>query len=448
MSKVVNIKKGLDIPIKGEAPKELRDMPETGRFAIKPTDFKGLDLKLKAKQDTQVEAGDVVMFDKNNNDIVLVAPVGGKVVDVNRGERRRILEVVIETNEPKEVIKHQSKKLDTYSREEIIQLLLKSGLWPYIEMRPYGIVANPEDKPRDVFISSFESGPMAPDLDFAMAEEKDDFFNGIKILSKLTDGEIFLGLKAGSPGFFEETPDVQKTYFSGPHPAGNVGIQIHHTKPLAKGEKVWTVHPQNVAMIGKLFDKGEVSFERVVAFTGSHAAKRGYCRMRVGTELLHCLQENKISEPLRYISGNPLTGSQILKTGFLGFYDSQVTVIPEGNEYEFFGWASPRLNQFSASKAYFSWLMPGKKYEISANLHGDQRAFVVTGEYEKVFPMDVMPVQLLKAIMIEDIDEMEQLGIFEVVEEDMALCEYVCTSKIEVQNILRQGIDLMIKETM
>ena len=448
MSKVVKIKKGLDIPLKGEAPKELRDMPETGRFAIKPPDFKGLDLKLKAKQDTEVKAGDVVMFDKKNNDIVLVAPVGGKVVDVNRGERRRILEVVIETSDPGEVIKHQTKKLEEYTHDEIIQLLLKSGLWPYIEMRPYGIVANPEDKPRDVFISSFESGPLAPDLDFAMANEKDDFFNGIKILSKLTDGEVFLGLKAGNPGFFEEAPGVQKTYFSGPHPAGNVGIQIHHTKPLAKGEKVWTVHPQNVAMIGKLFEKGEVNFERVVALTGSHATKRGYCRSRVGTEMLPCLKESDKSEKLRYISGNPLTGRQILKTGFLGFYDSQVTVIPEGDEYEFFGWAAPRFNQFSASKAYFSWLMPGKKYEISANLHGDQRAFVVTGEYEKVFPMDVMPVQLLKAIMIEDIDEMEQLGIFEVVEEDMALCEYVCTSKMEVQNILRKGIDLMIKETM
>lgn len=448
MSKVVKIKKGLDIPLKGEAPKELRDMPETGRFAIKPPDFKGLDLKLKAKQDTEVKAGDVVMFDKNNDNIVLVAPVSGKVVDVNRGERRRILEVVIETNDPSEVIKHQTKKLEEYQREEIIQLLLKSGLWPYIEMRPYGIVANPEDTPRDIFISSFETAPLAPDLDFAMANYKEDFFNGIKAISKLTDGDVFLGLNADSPGFFEETPGVEKTYFSGPHPAGNVGIQIHHTKPLAKGEKVWTIHPQHVAMIGKLFDKGEVNFERVVALTGSHAAKKAYCKARVGIELLPCLKASDTNETLRYISGNPLTGTKVMKTGFLGFYDAQVTVIPEGDEYEFFGWASPRFNQFSASKAYFSWLMPGKKYELSANIHGDERAFVVTGEYEKVFPMDVLPVQLLKSIMIEDIDEMEQLGIFEVIEEDMALCEYVCTSKIQVQDILRKGIDLMIKETM
>ncbi len=448
MSKVVKIKKGLNIPIKGESPKELKDMPETGRFAIKPPDFMGLDLKLKAKQDTEVKAGDVLMFDKKNNDIVLVAPVSGKVVEVNRGERRRILEVVVETTNNKEVIKHSNKKIDDYSRDEIIALLLKSGLWPYIQMRPYGIVAKPEDKPRDIFISAFDSSPLAPDLNFAMAEQKDDFYNGVKVLAKLTEGDVFLGLDAKDPGFFDDTPGVKKTYFKGPHPSGNVGIQIHHTKPLLKGEKLWTVNPQDVAIIGKLFATGELNFEKIIALTGSEAENKAYYKAKVGMELKPLLEKSNKNENLRYISGNVLTGSKIEKSGFLGFHDAQITIIPEGDEYEFFGWASPRFNQYSASKAYFSWLMPGKKYELNANLHGDERAFVVTGEYEKVFPMDVMPVHLLKSIMIEDIDEMENLGIFEVVEEDMALCEFVCTSKIQVQSILRKGIDLMIKETM
>lgn len=448
MSKVVKIKKGLDIPLKGEAPQELKDMPETGRFAIKPPDFKGLDLKLKTKQETEVKAGDVLMFDKKNNDIVLVSPVSGKVVEVNRGERRRILEVVVETTDPKETIKHKNKKIDEYSRNEIIELLLKSGLWPYIKMRPYGIVANPEDKPRDIFVSAFDSSPLAPDLNYAMAGQKDDFFNGIKMLAKLTEGDIFLGLNSKDPGFFEETPDVQKAYFKGPHPAGNVGIQIHHTKPLIKGDRVWTANAQDVAIIGKLFASGELNFEKIIAFTGSEANNKAYYKSKVGMELKSLLEQSNKDKKLRFISGNVLTGSKVEKSGFLGFYDAQITIIPEGDEYEFFGWAAPRFNKFSNSKAYFSWLMPGKKYELNANLHGDERAFVVTGEYEKVFPMDVMPVHLLKSVLIEDIDEMENLGIFEVIEEDMALCEFVCTSKIQVQKILRKGIDLMIKETM
>lgn len=448
MSKVVKIKKGLDIPIKGVAPKELKDMPETLRFAIKPPDFKGLDLKLKAKQDTEVKAGDVLMFDKKNEDIVLVSPVSGKVVEVNRGERRRILEVVVETTNPGEIIKHQTKGIDALSREEIIKLIQTAGLWPYIIMRPYGIVARPNDKPRDIFISTFDSSPLGPDLDFAMQDQKEDFFNGLKVMAKLTEGEVCLGLNQKNPGFFDEAKDVRKTYFEGPHPAGNVGIQIHHSKPLAKGDIVWTVQAQNVAMIGKLVANGEVNFERTIAFTGSEVTQPGYYKVKVGVELSALLNYTNKEEKLRYISGNVLTGTKIEKHGFAGFYDPQVTIIPEGDEYEFFGWAMPRFKHFSTSRAYFSWLMPGKKYKMNANMHGEERAFVVTGEYEKVFPMNVMPVQLLKSAMYEDIDEMEKLGIFEVIEEDMALCEFVCTSKMEVQNILRKGMDLMIKETM
>ncbi|PLX23146.1 MAG: NADH:ubiquinone reductase (Na(+)-transporting) subunit A [Salinivirgaceae bacterium] len=448
MSKVVKIKKGLDIPIKGAAPKELKDMPETLRFAVKPPDFKGLDLKLKSKQDTEVKAGDVLMFDKKNNDIVLVSPVSGKVVEVNRGEKRRILEVVVETTNPGEIIKHQTKGIDGLSREEIIKLIQSAGLWPYIIMRPYGIVARPDDKPRDIFISTFDSSPLGPDLDFALQDQKEDFFNGLKVLAKLTEGEVCLGLNKKNPGFFDEAKDVRKTYFNGPHPAGNVGIQIHNSKPLAKGDIAWTVQAQNVAMIGKLIANGEVTFDRTIAFAGSEVTQPGYYKVKVGADLNKLLDHTNKEEKLRYISGNVLTGTKVDKHGYLGFYDSMVTVIPEGDEYEFFGWAMPRFKHFSISRAYFSWLMPGKKYKMNANMHGEERAFVITGEYEKVLPMDVMPVQLLKSAMYEDIDEMEKLGIFEVIEEDMALCEFVCTSKMEVQSILRKGMDLMIKETM
>lgn len=447
MSKVVKIKKGLNIPIKGIAPKELKDMPDTSRFAIKPPDFRGLQLKLNVKQGEEVKAGGVVLFDKNNNDIVLVAPVSGTIIEVKRGERRRILEVVIETSDAGEVIKHDSNGI-AVSRKDIVELLLKSGLWPYISMRPYGIVANPEDNPRDIFISTFDSSPLAADVNYAMAAQKDHFISGLKVLSKLTTGDIHLGINADDPGYFGDIEDVTKTSYKGPHPAGNVGIQIAQTKPLAKGDIVWTIAPQDVALIGKLFSTGEIDFTRIIALSGTEASNTGYYKTKVGASLFPLLNKKVSENKCRYISGNVLTGARIEKAGFLGFYNQEVTIIPEGDDYEFFGWAAPRFNQYSNHKAYFSWLMPGKKYEMNANLHGEERAFVVTGEYEKVFPMDVMPVHLLKSILIEDIDEMEKLGIFEVVEEDMALCEYVCTSKIEVQKILRKGIDLMIKETM
>jgi len=332
---------------------------------------------------------------------------------------------------------------------EIIEKLLISGCWPYIRQRPYGIVANSKDKPKSIFISGFDTAPLAPDLDFSVKGEESAFQAGICALSKLTEGKIHLNLNSDYPASFVFTKceKVQVNYFSGPHPAGNVGVQINHLEPINKGEMVWVVNPLDVIIIGHLFLKGVYDASKVVTLAGSEVLKPKYYKVINGVSIKNIVQGNiSPNHQVRYISGNVLTGKKILSDGFIGFYDNMITVIPEGNQFEFLGWALPGFNKFSASKTFFSWLTPDKKYRLNTNLNGGERAFVITGQYEKLVPMDIYPVHLIKSIIAKDIDKMEQLGIYEVVEEDLALCEFACTSKIEVQTILRDGIDLMIKE--
>lgn len=446
MSEVIRLKKGLDIKLKGSAEKVLEKLPTPATVALKPTDFPGLTPKLSVKAETEVKAGDALFYDKYHPEIVFTAPVGGKVVSVNRGERRKILEVVIETNESAGAVEFKKADPASLSESEVKEQLLKSGLWPFIKKRPYGVIASPSEKPLSIYISTFDTAPLAPDYNFVIKEQMNTFQTGINALAKLTDGKIYLGVNKDSA--FTGIKQVEINTFQGPHPAGNVGIQIANTNPINKGDVVWTVNAQDVLFIGRLFEKGQVDFSKIVAVAGSEVKAPKYYQTVLGTPIGE-LTNGKLADAdykQRVISGNVLTGTKLSSTSFLGFYDSLVSVIPEGDEYEFFGWADPGFSKFSASKAFFGKLFPKKAYTLDANIHGGERAFVVSGQYEKMVPMDILPVHLLKAILVNDIDKMEQLGIYEVVEEDFALCEYACTSKIEVQKILRQGINTMIKE--
>ncbi len=334
------------------------------------------------------------------------------------------------------------------SREALVAFLLKSGAWPFLKQRPYGIIANPADQPKAIFISGFDSAPLAPDMDYVLTGEAEAFQKGIDVLRQLT-GKVHLSMndQPAATSILQKVKGVEFHTFKGPHPAGNVGVQIHHIAPLNKGDVVWTIDLQHIVSLGRLFLKGVYDVSKVIALVGSEVKKPRYFRMISGA----CIKPlhdyiNTAGSP-RYISGNVLTGTNIGAEGFLGFYDSMISVIPEGDHYEFLGWANPfRMKKFSVSRSYFSWIFPDKEYALDTNINGGQRAFVMNGEYEKVLPMDIYPVYLLKAILAEDIDKMEQLGIYEVVEEDLALCEFVCTSKIDVQDILRKGINLMIKE--
>ena len=449
MSEVIKIKKGLNIKLQGKAEKIFMKADPAEKYALKPTDFHGLIPKLVVKQDDLVKAGSTLFYDKSNPEIKFSSPVSGKVAEIRRGERRKILEVIIESDNKYDQIDFGKESSENLTKEKVTAKMLESGLWPFIRQRPYGIIANPEDTPTAIYISAFDTAPLAPDLDFIVTGNEEDFQAGINSISKLTSGKVYLNVDADYPAtsIFNRVSKVKITKFKGVHPAGNVGIQIHHIKPINKGEIIWYLYPQDVITIGRLFKKGIYDASRVVALTGSEVHKPRYYRLLSGSIITPVIKDNiKKDKDVRYISGNVLTGTQVSSNGYLGFYDSQISVIPEGNNKEFFGWALPGFGKYSKSRTFFSWLTPNKEYKLNTNLHGGERAFVMTGQYEKVLPMDIYPVQLLKSILAGDIEKMENLGIYEVIEEDMALCEFICTSKIEVQQILRKGLELMIKE--
>jgi Na+-transporting NADH:ubiquinone oxidoreductase subunit A len=448
MSKHFKFKRGLNIRIKGTPEAVLTDAPVSGTVALKPTDFFGLVPKLSVKADAQVKAGDALFFDKYHPEILFTSPVSGTVKAINRGERRKILEIVIESDGKNEFRAFPVVDPLTLPKEEIIRLLLESGLWPNIIQRPYGILANPAITPKHIFISGFDSAPLAPDYEFIFKNDQAALQTGINALSKLTDGSIYLGLSPKQAnGIFASVKNATVNIFEGPHPAGNVGVHIHHVSPLFKGDTIWTVSPQAVVFIGRLFKEGKLNATKIIALAGSEVKKPQYYKTMVGAELTSLLSTTTKKETHeRYISGNVLTGKKIDRNDYLGFFDQMITVIPEGDDYESLGWALPGKDKFSASKTFLSALFPKNEYVLTANMHGGERAFVLTGQYEQFLPMDLLPVYLLKAILTNEIDRMEQLGIYEVIEEDLALCEFADTSKIKVQEILREGLNIMMKE--
>jgi len=452
MSKTISLKKGLDIRLIGKADKTISECALSRYYALRPTDFHGLTPKLLLRLGDDVNAGTPVWYDKYNESIVFSSPVSGKVVDIIRGDKRRILNVVIESNGRIDYVQNSVSKPSNSSKEQIKSELLSSGLWPLIKQRPFDIIADPNNQPKAIYISAFDSAPLAPDYDFILSEKKEEFQNGIDVLKCLTEGPIHLGMSGNikHSEVFSSATNVVKSYFNGKHPAGNVGVQIHHTNPINKGEYVWVVNVQDVCLIGRYFLTGKYDISRTIAFTGSEVIAPKYYRVLPGTQMSSLVANNtkKICEE-RIISGNPLCGSIESADSFLGFYDNQVTVLPEGNQMKFLlteGWLSLGLNKFSNSRLYPSFLFPKKEYRLDTNLNGEDRGFVVTGELEKVFPFDIFPMQLIKAAMTEDIDLMENLGIYEVAPEDFALCEFVCTSKIDIQDEIRSGLDLVKKE--
>jgi Na+-transporting NADH:ubiquinone oxidoreductase subunit A len=447
MSKTIRLRKGLDIRMEGKAEPLLENSSYSEFYAIKPSEFPGLTPRLSVVQGQVVKAGDQLFHDKSYPEISFVSPVSGVVEVINRGERRKIREVVVRADGKLESV--DFGKADPLSMEAsaVRELLLKSGLWPFIKRRPYGVLARPHETPKSIFVSAFDTSPLAPDFAFILKGEEKVFQTGLLALSRLTKGKVHLGLPAGQehPGINMKHVDI--TFYQGPHPTGNVGIHIHHSDPVNKGDVVWTVPPQAVLYIGRLFENGRVDFSKIIALAGSEVKSPKYYRTIGGAQAGSLVRDKlKSGSGYRIISGNVLSGKRIAKDGYIGLLDSLVTVIPEGDYYEFLGWAMPRFDKHSMSHAYFSWLMPGRSYRPDTNLHGEKRAYVVTGQYEKVVPMDILPVQLVKSILADDIEKMENLGIYEVIEEDLALCEYVCTSKMEVQDILRKGIRLMMKE--
>ena len=449
MSNNIYLKKGLNLPISGEAAQVTSKVIAPDTVAIKPTDFRGLVPKLLVREGDEVLAGTPVLADKMSQNILFASPVSGVVAEVVRGEKRKLLEVRIKADAEQKYVDFGVKKVASLSAQQVKEAILAAGLWPAIIQRPYGIIANPEVKPKAIFVSAFNTAPLAADVEYALAGEFDNIQTAINALGKLTDGGIHLSFNSAnySSTPFHRLEGVIQHSVEGKHPAGNVGVQIHHISPIKKGETVWTVSMHMLAAIGKLFNTGKHDVRRKFAVTGPMAIEPAYAEAYPGTAVRQFKNFFDPSIDLRYISGDVLTGTNVGKDGFLSFYDNQLTILEEGDKYEMFGWAKPfRPALFSTSRTYFSWLTPKKKYDMDTNLHGGPRAFVVNDVYGKVLPMDLYPVYLLKACLAGDIDKMEKFGIYEVIEEDFALCEYVCPSKIEIQQIISEGIALMLKE--
>ena len=447
MHRVVKISKGLNINLKGAPVAEMTSVETAKQYALMPADFTRVTPKVVVKPEDTVKAGDPLFVDKSIPELQFVSPVSGKVVAVNRGERRRVLSVVVESDGKFESVEYKAKDVLSLSSDEIKADLLKAGLFAFMRQRPYDVIADPKDAPRAIYVSAFDSKPLAVSFEVALKGNEEDFQTGLDALSRIAP--VHLGICACQKSTaLLVAKNVVTTIFKGPHPAGNVGVQINKTAPVNKGEIVWTIGAEEVIFIGRLFNKGKVDFTRTVALAGSEVKNPSYSKVILGAQLTNLLK-GRLEEKheLRIIDGNVLTGKKTTADGFLGAFSTEVTVIPEimGGD-ELLGWAMPRFSMYSTSHSYFSWLFPKRKYTIDARIKGGERHMIMSNEYDKVFPMDIYPEYLIKAIITGNIDKMEQLGIYEVAPEDFALCEFVDSSKLELQRIVREGLDKLRAE--
>ncbi len=447
MSKDIRIKKGLDIKLVGEAELTTSILPVKGMFALKPQDFHGIIPKLIAKEGIEVQAGESIFYSKSDDRILFPSPVSGKVTEVIRGAKRKIISIKIAAD-GKQIFKDfGNQDVDKMSAEEVKNHLLSSGCWPFIKQRPFDVIANPNQAPKAIFISAYASSPLAANYDYTLAGKEEELQVALTAISKLTTGSVHVSVGKDSNSPFTGLKNIQLHNVSGPHPVGNVSTQISQIDPLNKGEVVWVINPHDLLVIGELLLTGNFNFSRTLALTGSQFERPSYVSVVAGASISDVVAKNIIIDNTRIISGNVLSGTQVSEDDFLGYYDNQITAIPEGDDYEFFGWNKPVFNKISPSRALtFSWLTPKKKYDLNTNTNGEHRAFVVTGSYENVFPLDMFPLQFLKACMYQDLDEMENLGGYEVAPEDFALTEFICVSKQPHQQIVRQGLDLMKEE--
>tara|TARA_X000000950_G_scaffold287829_1_gene401853 strand:- start:654 stop:2006 length:1353 start_codon:yes stop_codon:yes gene_type:complete len=448
MSTGIRIRKGASISLIGESEKILSDASPSKTFALKPDNFFGIIPRLMVKEGEPIALGAPVFHSKKDSRILFVSPVSGVVKQIVRGAKRKILKIVIEKKQG-EVVAHKIPSLDSLDREKVTEILLNSGAWPFIKQRPYGIVAQPDVIPKAIYISSYASAPLDVDFQFLLKNNKEDFQKGIDVLNYLIEKPVILSVDATFPGFFDDIKNVESLGINGPHPAGNVSVQIHKHMPINIGEKVWEVRPEDVVNIGKLFSYGQFSAQRTVAVAGESVLHPQYIKTKIGAQIsaiVNITGFNK-DQQNRFINGDVLSGKAEASDGHLDFYNNLLTIIPEGNHYRMFGWLPFMDNKIpSLSKTSMSWLFGKKGFNVDTNMNGEERAFVVTGEMEKVFPMDIYPMQLLKACMAGDIEKMEALGIYEVLPEDFGLIDYANTSKIEAQEIIKEGIELMIKE--
>ena len=445
MANVIKLHKGLDIHLQGKAEEKLIQLKSNGQYALVPDDFEGVTPKVVVKEGDIVKAGDALFVNKQYPEVKFASPVSGKVVEVVRGERRKVLCVKVQADAEQEFVDFGKKDVGTLTGEQVINALLEAGIFGYINQLPYAVSTNPSVLPKAIFVSALRDKPLAGDFEFEVQGQEQDFQTGITALSKIA--KTYLGVGVGSK--LEGIKDAEVNIFDGKCPAGNVGVQVNNIAPVNKGEVVWTIgDPTVVLFIGRLLNTGKVNLSRRVALCGSEVKNPAYVDMLVGEELSTLLSNSyDASKNVRIINGNVLTGRPTTKEGFLGAHTSEITVIPEGNDAdEMLGWILPRFKQFSVNRSYFSWLCGKKQYALDARIKGGERHMIMSGEYDKVLPMDIYGEYLIKAIIAGDIDRQEALGIYEVSPEDFALAEFVDSSKLELQRIVREGLNILRKE--
>ena len=452
MANVIKLHKGLDINLQGKAKEQLIKLQSKGLYALVPDDFEGVTPKVVVKEGDKVKAGDALFINKVYPEVKFASPVSGTVREVVRGERRKVLCVKVEADAQQVQVDFGKKDVAQMTGQQVIDALLEAGIFGYINQLPYAVSTNPSVQPKAIFVSALRDKPLAGDFQFEAKGQEQDFVTGIIALSKIAKTHVGLGVQ---PDFQTEIRKLgidkyaELTIFDGPCPAGNVGVQVNHVDPINKGEVVWTIgDPTVVLFIGRLFNTGKVDLRRRVALCGSEVKSPAYVDMLVGEELSTLLSNSYDADHhVRIINGNVLTGRPITKDGFLGAHTSEITVIPEGDDAnEVLGWILPRLNQFSVNRSYFSWLCGKKQYALDARIKGGERHMIMSGEYDKVLPMDIYGEYLIKAIITGDIDRQEALGIYEVSPEDFALAEFVDSSKLELQRIVREGLNILRKE--
>lgn len=448
MANVIKLRKGLDINLKGKAVKQKFSVKAAALYALVPDDFVGMTPKVVVREGDKVKAGDALFVNKKQTDVKFASPVSGVVQAVVRGDRRKVLRVVVEADKDQQYVDFGQKQVASLDGDAVVKALLEAGLFGYINQLPYAVSTTPDQKPRAVFVSALRDMPLAGDFEYELQGNEEDFQTGLTALSKVAPVYLGVGAKQTSKAL-TGAKDVEVNVFDGPCPAGNVGVQVNNIAPVNKGEVVWTVDPTAVIFFGRLFRTGKVDLRRLVAVAGSEITKPEYAEVLVGQPIADLL-EGKLAtkDHVRIINGNPLTGRKATMDDFVGGHTSEIIVIPEGdNVDEMLGWILPRTNDFSVSRSYFSWLFgKNKEYALDARVKGGERHMIMSGEYDKVLPMDIYAEYLIKAIIAGDIDRMEQLGIYEVAPEDFAVAEFVDSSKLELQHIVRQGLDMLRKE--